>query len=484
MTNKTDVLLIGAGIMSATLATLLSELDPTLKITIIEALDIPAGESSAAWNNAGTGHAGLCELNYTPMKDGKIDIHKALDVTEQFEVSKQFWSYLTLKNILKPSEFIHHVPHMSFVTGDANKKFLFERHIEMTKHHFYQEMEYTDDVNRISSWAPLITNGRTNNNIALTSMHKGTDVNFGAITTSMMSKFSSCTSYNTAVVDIKKNNKNNTWEVKTKNSENAKNKIEANFVFIGAGGASLLLLEKANIKEGRGYGGFPVSGMWLKCINREIINKHFAKIYGMAEVGTPPMSMPHLDTRVINGQKELLFGPFAGFTTKFLMNGSNLDLPHSVSISNILPMLSAFKNNLPLSKYLIHQLSLSLMDRIEELKKFAPESTIHDWQLKMAGQRVQVIKNENGKGVIEFGTEIVNSADGTLATILGASPGASTSVKIIIDVIKKCFPKQYASTTWQNKFKEMIPSFGANLSLNKELFNDVETNTKNILNLI
>jgi len=196
------------------------------------------------------------------------------------------------------------------------------------------------------------------------------------------------------------------------------------------------------------------------------------------------MSMPHLDTRVINGQKELLFGPFAGFTTKFLMNGSNLDLPHSVSISNILPMLSAFKNNLPLSKYLIHQLSLSLMDRIEELKKFAPESTIHDWQLKMAGQRVQVIKNENGKGVIEFGTEIVNSADGTLATILGASPGASTSVKIIIDVIKKCFPKQYASTTWQNKFKEMIPSFGANLSLNKELFNDVETNTKNILNLI
>jgi malate dehydrogenase (quinone) len=261
-------------------------------------------------------------------------------------------------------------------------------------------------------------------------------------------------------------------------------KLQAKFVFIGAGGGSLPLLIKSEIPEGKGFGGFPVSGQWLRCKNREVIEKHNAKVYGKASVGAPPMSVPHLDTRMIEGKKELLFGPYAGFSTKFLKYGSYLDLPLSIKFNNIRPMLSAGIKNIPLTKYLIDQVRQSPEDRLEALKEYLPAAKIEDWELEIAGQRVQVIKkDEKEGGVLEFGTEVVSAADGSIAALLGASPGASTAVSIMLDLLKRCFPEKANTNEWQTKLKQMIPSYGRSLATDAKLCAEVRKRTSEILKL-
>src|SRR6202007_1447972 len=260
--------------------------------------------------------------------------------------------------------------------------------------------------------------------------------------------------------------------------------IHADFVFIGAGGGSLPLLEKSDIPEAEGFGGFPVSGQWLKCTNPAVIERHSAKVYGKASVGAPPMSVPHLDTRVINGKKALLFGPYAGFSTKFLKHGSLMDLPHSLQVNNILPMVSVGLHNIPLTKILIEQVRQSPEDRLAALQKFVPTAKMEDWKLEEAGQRVQVIKKDHDHGgVLEFGTEIVNAADGSIAALLGASPGASTAVAIMLDLLKRCFKDQVNTEEWQSKLKEMIPSYGQSLVTNSGLCEGIREKTSQVLQL-
>lgn len=492
MTNtEADVVLIGAGIMSATLGLLLKELQPDIKIQIFERLDIAAAESSDAWNNAGTGHAAFCELNYTPeLSNGTIETHKAEKIVEAFEVSRQFWSYLVEKGLLNnPETFIKSIPHLSFVWGDKNSKYLKKRFEALQKFHLFKGMEYTEDPETIRNWAPLIMDGRKDaKKVAATNMKIGTDVNFGALTRSMFHYLASLDGvemhFNHDVKNLKKQ-EDNSWKIKVKSlTTKAKRNIKTKFVFIGAGGGSLLLLKKAKIPEAVGYGGFPVSGQWLKCINPEVIEKHQAKVYGKAAVGAPPMSVPHIDTRMIDGKKELLFGPYAGFSTKFLKTGSYLDLPKSIKPGNIKPMLSAGMSNIPLTKYLIEQVIQSQDDRMKALKEYLPDAQKEDWILENAGQRVQVIKkNKAGKGILEFGTEVINSADGSLAVLLGASPGASTTVSIMLDLIDRCFPEQAQSTEWQSKFKQMIPSYGQSLNENTALADEIRAYTAKVLKL-
>ncbi len=492
MTNtEADVVLIGAGIMSATLGLLLKELQPDIKIQIFERLDIAAAESSDAWNNAGTGHAAFCELNYTPeLPNGTIETHKAEKIVEAFEVSRQFWAYLVEKGLLNnPENFIKSIPHLSFVWGDKNSKYLKKRYEALQKFHLFKGMEYTEDPETIRKWAPLIMDGRKDaKKVAATNMKIGTDVNFGALTRSMFHYLASLDGveihFNHEVKKLKKE-EDNRWRIKVKDlNTKSKRNIKTKFVFIGAGGGSLLLLKKAKIPEAAGYGGFPVSGQWLKCINPEIIEKHQAKVYGKAAVGAPPMSVPHIDTRMIDGQKALLFGPYAGFSTKFLKTGSYLDLPKSIKMGNIKPMLSAGMNNIPLTKYLIEQVIQSQDDRMRALKEYLPDAKKEDWVLENAGQRVQVIKkNKAGKGILEFGTEVINSADGSLAVLLGASPGASTTVSIMLDLINRCFPEQVQSSEWQSKFKKMIPSYGQSLNENTALADEIRAYTAKVLKL-
>lgn len=486
-----DVVLIGAGIMSATLGIILKELQPDLTIDIYERLDNAAAESSDAWNNAGTGHSAFCELNYTPEgSDGSIDPKKAISIAESFEVSRQFWAYLAQKGIVKsPENFIKRIPHISFVWGDKNVEFLTKRFKALQANPLFEEMQFSTDFAELKSWMPLVMEGRKESEkVAGTSMAIGTDVNFGELTRNMfqyLTQMEGVNMYFGHEVKKLRQKENKTWRIKIKNlNDGSIRKAYPKFVFIGAGGGSLPLLEKADIPEGKGFGGFPVSGQWLKCTNPDVIAKHESKVYGKASVGAPPMSVPHIDSRMINGEKQLLFGPFAGFSTRFLKNGKYSDLPKSIQLDNIMPMLIAGYKNIPLTKYLIEQVRQSPADRIKALREYVPGAKSKDWVLERAGQRVQVIKkDEKEGGKLEFGTEVITAADGTLSVLLGASPGASTAVSIMIDVISRCYKNEIKTPEWQAKFKEMIPSYGQKLNENPELLKAVRENTATILKL-
>ncbi|EST51936.1 malate:quinone oxidoreductase [Brevibacillus panacihumi W25] len=487
--TETDVILIGAGIMSATLGTLLKELVPDWNITVFEKLATAGEESSNEWNNAGTGHSALCELNYTVEKpDGTVDISKAIKINEEFQVSKQFWSYLVNSNLIRnPQDFIRPLPHLSLVQGEKNVTFLKNRYEALSNNPLFQGMEFSDDPKKLMEWIPLIMNGRNSNEaIAATRIESGTDVNFGALTRMLFDHLKDKNvdvKYKHSVEDIKRTS-DGLWELKVWNMDTGNiERHTAKFVFIGGGGGSLPLLQKSGIPEGKHIGGFPVSGLFMVCTNPEVIEQHHAKVYGKAKVGAPPMSVPHLDTRFIDNKKTLLFGPFAGFSPKFLKTGSMFDLLGSVKPDNVFTMLAAGAKNVPLTKYLIQQVMLSKEQRMEELREFIPNAKSEDWDIVVAGQRVQVIKDTEagGKGTLQFGTEVISAADGSIAALLGASPGASTAVSVMLELIKKCFPEQIQE--WEPKIKEMIPSYGVSLLKNPELIEEIHTSTGRALGL-
>ncbi|QKJ33099.1 malate:quinone oxidoreductase [Mucilaginibacter mali] len=490
--SDVDVVLIGAGIMSATLGFMLKELQPDLKIELFERLDVMAAESSDAMNNAGTGHSAFCELNYTPqLPDGSVDISKAIKIADQFEISKQLWAYLIDKKyITDPKTFINTVPHISFVWGDENVSYLSKRYEALKKNHFFAEMEYTEDPAILKTWMPLVMVGRDPvEKVSANKMDLGTDVNFGALTKDLIGVAKTKSGFNVHlshdVTNIKRS-KNGDWQVTIKDKVNGgSRKVNAKFVFVGAGGGALPLLQKSGIPESKGFGGFPVSGQWLVCNNPDIIKRHQAKVYGKASVGSPPMSVPHLDTRVINGKRSLLFGPYAGFSTRFLKRGSLWDLFGSIKLNNIRPLMAAGIDNIPLTKYLISEVMQSQDDRVKSLRDYYPEAKKEDWELEIAGQRVQVIKKDPKRGgVLEFGTEVVTAADGSIAALLGASPGASTSVPIMIQLIERCFKAQVKTAEWQAKLKEMIPSYGQSLAKDAVLSAEVRNRTSKALGLV
>lgn len=489
-----DVTLVGGGIMSATLAMLIHRLDPALHICMIEQLPDIALESSGALNNAGTGHAGYCELNYTPHdKDGNVLIQRALEINAAFEVSLQFWSHLVNADSenITPASFINRVPHLSAVWGQKDIDFLKTRYALLKSHHLFSEMKWSEDEQTLADWMPLMMKGRqAEPKLAVTRVEHGADVNFGALTRILVSYLQKNANFelltNTRVVDLDRaHGAKKPWAVKVKNQNNsAKQTIESPFVFLGAGGVALHLLQNSGIEEAAGYGGFPVSGQWLICQNQDLIRQHHAKVYSLAAVGAPPMSVPHLDTRIINGKPSLLFGPYAGFTTKFLKHGSQLDLIKSVKPHNLKSLIGAGKNNFDLTKYLVKEVFQTHSQRMQSLEAFIPNARAEDWQLAHAGKRVQIIKRCHHKwGKLEFGTEIVAAEDGSLAALLGASPGASVSVKTMLNVLERCFPQQMQSAEWQDKLKTMIPSYGRSLINDAKLSASVRRYTLDTLKL-
>lgn len=468
--SETDVLVIGGGIMSATLATLLRELDPSLKIQLYERLEQPACESSGTLNNAGSGHAALCELNYTPQKaDGSIDTSKAVQINREFEMSKEFWAFLSSqKDLAKAETFIHSVPHMSWVRGRENVEFLRKRYEALRKISYFQDLEFTDDPEVLREWMPVMMKDREiTEPMAATRSLSGTDVDYGRLTQLMIQKLSKSGGADAFVqheVRAFEKLEDGTWRVRIKDFRNGQHKwIHTKFVFIGAGGGSLLLLQKSGVDEASGYGGFPVSGEFLMYKGGGLSDENFAKVYGQAAAGAPPMSVPHLDTRIIDGEKRLVFGPFAGATMKFLKQGSNLDLMHSIRFGNTGAMLQAGAQNLGLVEYLVNQEMQSHEDRMKELRVFLPKAKSDEWELITAGMRVQIIKNHGQGNVLQFGTEVVTSADGTLSALLGASPGASTSVAAMLKVLEKSFGERMKSEEWRAKIRAMIPSYSSAL---------------------
>lgn len=493
--DEVDVLLVGGGIMSATLGVLLHQLNPDLSITMVERLSDVALESSDALNNAGTGHAGYCELNYTPQSpDGSIDITSALKINAAFETSLQLWSSLVERNILPPPKnFISKTPHLSFVWGEENIQFLKQRHTQLKQHHLFERMQFSDEFAQLSVWMPLIMQDRdANAPVAATYIDHGSDVDFGSLTRHLVAYLKQEANFTllteTQVNTLKKEKgpiSDSNWHVTLSNTATKKTQsLHANFVFLGAGGATLPLLQKTGLKESQGYGGFPVSGQWLICNNKDVIKQHYTKVYGKAAVDAPPMSVPHLDTRIINGEPALLFGPFAGFTTKFLKTGSALDLAKSIQKDNIKPMLGVAKNNLSLTKYLMKEATQTHEQRMATLRTFLPHAKSDDWKLEQAGQRVQIIKKSDAQwGKLEFGTEIVSAEDRSLAALLGASPGASVSADVMIEVLERCFPEQMQSKGWRKKLTALIPSYGQSLIEDANLLHTIRQHTQDILQL-
>ncbi|MGP3592429.1 malate dehydrogenase (quinone) [Vagococcus sp. WN89Y] len=474
--QETDVLLIGGGIMSATLGTWLKDLEPNWSITMVERLDALAEESSNGWNNAGTGHAALAELNYTPQSaDGSINIKKAVHINEAFRISRQFWAHQVKTGVLHdPRSFINTVPHMSLVWGDENVNFLRARYKALQQSALFRGMRYSEDPEQIKQWVPLVMEGReVRQKLAATRTESGTDVNFGELTRQMISALQKKENFSlqlgTEVRSLKRN-ADKSWSVTLHRPKGCPDQvIKAKFIFIGAGGAALKLLQESGIPEAADYAGFPVGGQFLVTENPEVVNHHLAKVYGKASVGAPPMSVPHIDTRIIDGKRVLLFGPFATFSTRFLKNGSLWDLLRSTNHSNVVPMLTVGMTNFNLVKYLISQVLQNEDDRFDALREYYPLAQKEDWRLWQAGQRVQIIKREPGKGgVLRLGTEVVSDSEGTIAALLGASPGASTAAPIMLELMEKVFAERFASESWQAKIKEIIPSFGMSLNNNIE----------------
>ena len=487
---QTDVLLVGAGVMSATLGALLQLLAPALHVTVVDALGEASSESSDAWNNAGTGHAALCELNYTPESaDGSIAIDRAIEINEQFQLSRQFWAGLVERGMLgDPREFIHSFPHMSFVSGAPAVDFLRRRYQAMQQSPLFAHMQYTEDPATLRAWVPLMMDGRDPAvPAAATRADDGTDLDFGALTRMLllgMETKGTTVHFRHAVKGLARL-PDGRWSVEIENLETRqRHQVVTRFIFLGAGGGALLLLQKSGIPEARGYGGFPVSGQWLRCCNRAVIDRHEAKVYGKPALGAPPMSVPHLDTRMINGRRELLFGPFAGFSTKFLKSGSYTDMVRSVGIGNVVAMLGAGAHNIDLTKYLIGQVMQSQADRVQALRAFVPSARDEDWQLEIAGQRVQIIKPDPRKGgVLEFGTKIIRSADGSLAALLGASPGASTAVAIMLDLIAQGLPVLTEEQGSVASLRAFVPTYGESLDANATLLSQVNDRTRSLLQL-
>ncbi|MGB8927903.1 MAG: malate dehydrogenase (quinone) [Pantoea agglomerans] len=488
--DKTDVLLIGGGIMSASMGTMLEELQPGWKQIMVEKLDGVALESSNGWNNAGTGHSANMELNYTPeRKDGSIDVTKALEINEAFMVSRQFWSSQVKEGVMHdPRSFINSTPHMSFVWGD-NVDFLTKRYAALQKTALFQGMKFSTDHKQIEQWAPLVMEGRDpQQKVAATWTPVGTDVNYGEITRQLIGSLKKNDNFrletSSEVTDFKRNG-DNSWHVTIKDAKNGNERaVDAKYVFIGAGGGALKLLQKTGIPEAENYAGFPVGGSFLVTENKAIADRHLAKVYGQASTGAPPMSVPHLDTRYLDGKRVVLFGPFATFSTKFLKNGSLFDLLSTTTTHNIVPMTDVGMDNFDLVKYLVGQVMLTEEDRFEALKEYYPDAKKEDWKLIQAGQRVQIIKKDADKGgVLKLGTEIVTDQQKTVAALLGASPGASTAAPIALSVMQKLFPEEFKSAEWQAKIHKMIPGYGQKLNDNVPMLQQVWNDTAATLQL-
>ncbi|MFK7788163.1 MAG: malate dehydrogenase (quinone) [Phycisphaeraceae bacterium] len=467
-----DVLLIGSGVMSATLGAMLKNLKPDMKVQLFEAAETYSPEASNGWHNAGTGHAGICELSYTPDRgeDGEVDVHKAIEIFHQFEHSKQFWGYAVREGIIEDATtFINPVPHIAFVYGQPQVDFLKSRYKGMQAHHFFEAMSFTEDRETLKQWAPLLLDGRDPNEaIAATKMDIGSDVNFGSIArqfTEWLGKQDGCSAQtNHKVTDLSETADG--WKVTIKNTADNKTFVRhAKFVFIGAGGGSLPLLQKSGIDEAKGFGGFPIGGQWLICDKPEIYEQHGAKVYGLSPGAAPTMAVPHLDIRVIDGKRALLFGPYAAWTTKFLHEtGRWTDLLKSIRLDNIASLIKVGLYNIPLVRYLIQQGLQSMNTRMGELKNFYPAADVKDWKLIDAGIRVQAIKKEDGDaGIVHFGTEVVTNKKKTISALLGASPGASVSTNIILQVVKQCFADELATPDGHARMKQMVPTYDEDL---------------------
>ncbi|GAC66623.1 malate:quinone oxidoreductase [Gordonia soli] len=461
--HEADVVLIGGGIMSTTLGAMLAVVQPDWRILLVERADTLASESSGPWNNAGTGHMGLCELNYMPdPADGRTPAR----IARQFHLTRQWWAFLAMSGLVDPARFVHATPHMDVVFGADDVAYLRERHRTLVGDPLFAELRYSEEPGEIAEWAPLVMRGRSSDEpIAATWHPGGTDVDFGALTTATADIIAD----NGGEILLRHEVRSLTrtpdggWIVSGRRTDDADGHsgrftIHARrHVFVGAGGLALRLLQRAGLPEVRGYAVLPVGAAFFRCSTPSVVAAHTAKVYGQAAVGAPPMSVPHLDARVVDGRRHLLFGPYATFSTRLLKSGSLTDAFTTLRWRNLPVIAAAMWHNLALIRFLIVQLLATRSRKFEQLRRFLPTAVDGDWELIPAGQRAQlVVPDESAVGAIHQGTELVTSADRSISGVLGASPGASTAVTIMVDVLRTAFPDRW-TTGWEHRIGEAIP---------------------------
>jgi malate dehydrogenase (quinone) len=465
-----DVILIGGGIMSAHLGAMLKCLDPRLAIDVYEAAAGLAGESSDAWNNAGTGHAGLCELNYTPapaFAGAPVDVSRAVEIFARFEQSRQFWSYAVARGMApRPADFIRAVPHLSFVRGASDVAFLRARHAALATHPFFRAMEFSADRAILARWVPLLMEGRGDEPVAATRIESGTDVNFGELSRQLLAWLATqdgCRVFTGRRV-TRLRRASTGWELTVRDVPSGEpRRVGTRFVFVGAGGGTIPLLQSAGLPVARGLGAFPIAGQWLVCENAAVVARHFGKVYGPPPRDSGALGGPHLDVRHLHGRRMLLFGPFATWTTKFLhRTGRATDLLRSIRPGNVGTLLRTGVHNRVLVRFLVQQALQGMDTRLRALREFYPEAQAGDWRLVDAGIRVQAMKRADA-GRLYFGTEVVTAPDGTLAALLGASPGASVSANIALQIIQRCFADRLVAPDGYARMKAMLPTFDAEL---------------------
>jgi len=463
--DEYDAVLVGGGVMSATLGTLLAELEPGWRIAVVERLERPGSESSDAWNNAGTGHAGLCEFNYTPrLPDGSVDVSRAVEIGAQFSASLMLWAHLVTAGLLgRPSDFVRPVPHLGFGRGSGGVAHLRGRWAGLRDHPLFAGTEFSDDPDVLAGWLPLMFGDRAAGEpVAVTRSTRGTDVDFGVLTRRLLAALElrgGSVRVGSEVTGLHR--AGGSWEVDVRHRDTrTTHRLRTPYVFVGAGGATLPLLQRARVPEVRRYGAFPISGQFLRTSRPDLVAGHRAKVYGHAAPGAPPISVPHLDHRTVDGREHLLFGPFAAFSPRFLRTGRRTDLLRSVRPGNLPVLAASARDNRALMTYLVGQLAQTSRARLDALRGFVPSAGPEDWELVTAGQRVQVLKMQGSRGaMVGFGTEVVTSAGGSLAALLGASPGASTAASTMVDVLAASFPARMPD--WAPRLDAIAPSSAA-----------------------
>ena len=458
-----DAVLIGGGIMSATLGSMLAVLEPDWRIVLVERGDVLAGESSDPWNNAGTGHSGFCELNYMP---DPSDATKPSSIARQFLQTRQWWAHLVHLGLLDPQMFVHSTPHMDVVFGDSDVEYLRRRFATLRAEPLFAATQFSDDPSVIARWAPLVMDGRQpgadgrGQPVAATFSPDGTDVDFGALTRALVDIVADRGGEVRLGHEVRRLDQgvDSSWRVHGRRSDGCGFDLYGSRVFVGAGGQALRLVQRAGLPEVRGYGVLPVGAAFLRCSTPEVVARHSTKVYGQADVGAPPMSVPHLDKRHVDGKEYLLFGPYATFSTKLLKHGRWTDFFTTISARNIVVILAAVLQNLSLVRYLIGQLASTRSRRIAQLRKYYPAADADEWEYVAAGQRAQLITPDPDLlGVIQQGTELVVSADGSASGLLGASPGASTAVPIMLDLLARSWPDRWHDS-WSSTLQSAIPA--------------------------
>ena len=485
-----DVVLIGGGIMSATLAALLEVVAPQWSITVFESA---AGRRRREL-------ARLEQRRHRPRRPVRAELHarRARRPGGPGQGRHDQRAVPGLPPVLvapgragltgAPKEFINPVPHVSFVTGEDGRAYMRARHEALAAQPLFDGLEYSDDPAELAEWTPLMMAGRDPRQlVAATRSAAGTDVNFGALTRMLLED---AADRGVAVHCQPARHEPRPARPTAAGRSPCRDTVTGERRTVRR--PVRLRRRRRRRAAAAAEGGHP-GDRRASAASRSAASscapappswsQHQAKVYGQAAVGAPPMSVPHLDPRVIDGDHSLMFGPYAGFSPKFLKAGSMFDLPRSVKPNNLGSMLGVARTELALTRYLVNELLQSGADRHQTLRAFVPDgrrARLGDDHRRPARPGHQAGPGDRPRRapVRHRGRRRRRRHDRRPARRL---PGASTAVSAMLDLLERCFPDRMPA--WRPALQEAIPSYGRSLADDPALLAEVRASTMQTLEL-